>query len=502
MYLWKYYLLKFREWLYFLFIFGFVFFAGHHVFADVYFQNFDLIASSTNISTVFNWIGYGVVSPAHSYSAPNGVYCVPGTSSYFGYKNDTSTFATSSVMVWWNDDNGQVISYNDNSSNIFNVGLYSGNSVPNVYLYNMAGDSVTIKDAGTVNKNTWYNLQTEYNKTNGYVRVNWNYEGWTSWYNTGDIKNMSSVYFYPDFGGTPTSEGLNIDNFGTDNGINISDDYIHVVVPTNNAIYDYRSFLWNYQFSIASSSYWTTFTNLNVYAVLLRSVNNTVVATTTLFLYSAPINTFIPHVLYDQLNQSTTTSPTIAGAYHGIIVLQGDTSILAYEQFDFGIATSSMPNNNAWCENLCDDLTLTQGTTTPVWGMSVPWVIPHFLNDGFCAVRYGACYLFYPTAGSVDVIQQDYNHFQTTFPANVFYQLASTTEGALTASTTMNGTFGMPFIRQTATGSQFYILPVLSKDSMPNLIGQTNTNTFRTTVGWLIWLIIAGCCLLSIFFIL
>lgn len=120
------------------------------------------------------------------------------------------------------------------------------------------------------------------------------------------------------------------------------------------------------------------------------------------------------------------------------------------------------------------------------------------------AFSYLGMKLFVPSCDSTYFILRSYDRFKASFPFNTFFDLTTAMNTAIvtaqgTSSTsTAQGSFSIPFIRQTATSSEYYMLPVMSSTSISNTIGSTNYNTYRTTLGYIWWLIIAGIVFLTI----
>lgn len=102
-----------------------------------------------------------------------------------------------------------------------------------------------------------------------------------------------------------------------------------------------------------------------------------------------------------------------------------------------------------------------------------------------CSLKKTGYWLFYPSKNSVDSIKNNFNDLKNSFPFNAFFDLTDIMESSIASTTTdMSGSFDVPMI--TATGT-YYMLPVLSSSSVPNLIGQTNTNLIRNTISWIMW---------------
>jgi len=116
-----------------------------------------------------------------------------------------------------------------------------------------------------------------------------------------------------------------------------------------------------------------------------------------------------------------------------------------------------------------------------------------------CGVKYAITatgqFLFYPSCDSLYSLKKSYDKFKDSFPFNTYYDLTDSINTAidtsLSATSTANN-FSIPFIRQTATSSEYYMLPVMSSTTISNTIGNNNYNTFRTTVGYIYWVVVAG----------
>ena len=102
-----------------------------------------------------------------------------------------------------------------------------------------------------------------------------------------------------------------------------------------------------------------------------------------------------------------------------------------------------------------------------------------------CAFRKLIYWSIIPSNDSINGLTDSYNKLKLSFPLNAFFGLTDAIKVGLATSTTLNDNLGIPFIKDTG---EIYILPILSSTSLPNLIGTENTNLFRTTLGWLLWI--------------
>lgn len=113
-----------------------------------------------------------------------------------------------------------------------------------------------------------------------------------------------------------------------------------------------------------------------------------------------------------------------------------------------------------------------------------------------CSIKYAivasAQFLFFPSCSALNDITNNYNGFKHTFPFNTYFDFADSINTAIDtaiSTTTVASSISVPFIRQTATSSEFYMLPVMSSTTVSNTIGTENYNTLRMTLGFVWWLI-------------
>lgn len=117
------------------------------------------------------------------------------------------------------------------------------------------------------------------------------------------------------------------------------------------------------------------------------------------------------------------------------------------------------------------------------------------LGDIRCGIKYAlvssAQFLFYPSCSSLLGLTDNYNDFKTSFPFNTYFDFTNSIDTAINTSlaTTSANNISIPFIRQTATSSEYYMLPVMSTSTISNTIGDTGYNTLRTTLAYIYWVI-------------
>jgi len=169
--------------------------------------------------------------------------------------------------------------------------------------------------------------------------------------------------------------------------------------------------------------------------------------------------------------------PQDLGQYIATATLWAKGAVNRYEiaiaTTTFTLATSTTEfGQSGWCKGICDDLATSS-----------------LAADLICAGRMTVCFIFIPHTASLNYISDSYEDIKQSFPFNTFYSLVSIFQDTMASTTlTQNDTLGIPFIRETASGSEFFILPVLASSSMPDTIGQANTNTFKTTVSYILWI--------------
>jgi hypothetical protein len=166
--------------------------------------------------------------------------------------------------------------------------------------------------------------------------------------------------------------------------------------------------------------------------------------------------------------------------------------ILATATSTWRMGTGTTDISTAWCNDLCWDLDLSEFSffaTTSI----------HFWNDITCGIRYAGCWLLEPHNFSKNYFSTGYENIKKTFPFNAFFSLTEQTKDALSYATSTNDTIGIPFIRNTGTTTEYYILPVLSSTSVSNLIGEENEQLYRNSVSWLLWIIVAVGIIIQIF---
>jgi len=109
------------------------------------------------------------------------------------------------------------------------------------------------------------------------------------------------------------------------------------------------------------------------------------------------------------------------------------------------------------------------------------------MGDFECIIKRAIAWAFYPSAKSLKSVKDAYGKVAGTFPFSIYFDITGAiTDAIATTSTSTTGVFSMPMI--TATGT-YYMLPVASSSSLPDLIGGTNAILFRDTLSWILWIL-------------
>lgn len=108
-----------------------------------------------------------------------------------------------------------------------------------------------------------------------------------------------------------------------------------------------------------------------------------------------------------------------------------------------------------------------------------------------CGLIKASVWLLYPRNETLPKFMNNTEKVKRVFPFNTFFDLTTIVKNELASSTNASTTIGMPFIRKTGTTTDYYILPVISSSSMPNLIGQDNNTLFRNSLGYFAWILTA-----------
>jgi hypothetical protein len=110
----------------------------------------------------------------------------------------------------------------------------------------------------------------------------------------------------------------------------------------------------------------------------------------------------------------------------------------------------------------------------------------HIFGDIECGLKKFGLWALYPSQLALVSLDEAYEEIKLKFPFSAYFGLTDAVTNVIATTTlTSTGGFSVPMIN---TSGDFYMLPVLASTSMPNAIGQTNTDLFRNSIKWLLWL--------------
>jgi hypothetical protein len=127
-------------------------------------------------------------------------------------------------------------------------------------------------------------------------------------------------------------------------------------------------------------------------------------------------------------------------------------------------------------------------------GMEVDDLLGQISCGGKYAITVSMYTLFNPSCSSLNYIQNGFSLLKKGFPFNAYFDLTDSINTAIENSKTATTTaIGIPFIDIHSTSTNKYvILPLISSSSVSNAIGSDNKNLFRTSLGYLIWILTAA----------
>jgi hypothetical protein len=135
---------------------------------------------------------------------------------------------------------------------------------------------------------------------------------------------------------------------------------------------------------------------------------------------------------------------------------------------------SQLPLKTSWCDptRVCAD----EASST---------------NDFFfgilCGTKLAFCWIFAPTPSALNFINNGFEEIKSVVPFSYYYNLSDSVMAGFATSSFANAstTIGLPMYNKDTQA--YYIIPVLSTSSIPNLIGETNAAIFRATQAAFIW---------------
>jgi hypothetical protein len=204
-------------------------------------------------------------------------------------------------------------------------------------------------------------------------------------------------------------------------------------------------------------------------------------------------------------------TPDIEGQQNPAYAISS-TTIINDVRYQNSIYTplKSVPDKTNYCLYMQDSIDgdILRCGTTIEWIASSSFGVSRFAKDPCAEVplpdgawdqlRYGVeCgmkrivfFIFNPDPATVQDFAANSGKLKKIFPFNTYYQLTDAVNAGISAGiSATSSTFGIPFIDKSGS---FYILPVLASSSMANTIGNENTNIFRTTIIYALWIFAAA----------
>ena len=249
---------------------------------------------------------------------------------------------------------------------------------------------------------------------------------------------------------------------------------------------------------------------------LLIHVGGREVATTTLsFQYDFSLRNIASTtiILWDYVNATTTatlTGPFTQGVGTGSFDLPSPRYDLSkiYQYYVISEGDNNIQSNQftvAWyfnritgsIDDLENEMYLKCQSQEPFFSIAnmCEDIEGGLISDIGCQIRMGLAgvgrFFFKPNCTTLVKFSKKFDDLKRSFPFNVYFDITDAMDEAIGASLTSTSTAGsidVPFIRQTATSSEFYMLPVASSSSFVNLIGQDNYNTYKMTLGFIWWI--------------
>jgi hypothetical protein len=193
--------------------------------------------------------------------------------------------------------------------------------------------------------------------------------------------------------------------------------------------------------------------------------------------YSSVNQLLIPTSTIDILGLGN-TSFCIAGQAMGYDILTGTTTIKDFSStgnFIYIWASTSpmciMPSSPDFCEDPC------QGMATSTIGDTIA-----------CGFKKSGCWLVLPSNKTKEKFKESTEKLKSAFPFSLFFSSLNDLKTAISTSTDdRSGVLAVPmYDRDTHS---YYMITVMSSSSMPNAIGQTNSDLYRNTLIWVFWIV-------------
>lgn len=111
------------------------------------------------------------------------------------------------------------------------------------------------------------------------------------------------------------------------------------------------------------------------------------------------------------------------------------------------------------------------------------------LGQMSCAFKRAGVWLTCPDSAKMLEMMNATNDLKTKFPIADYLAITGAVKtGLASTSVASSTTIGVPNIRKTATGTQFYIQPILSSSTLPATVGSSNASLIRTGFIYIIWI--------------
>lgn len=171
------------------------------------------------------------------------------------------------------------------------------------------------------------------------------------------------------------------------------------------------------------------------------------------------------YYVYGELTKNGAVVATTSQIDFYINNISGDSNFLG------GITWHDTSTNAIDISMICDDI-----DTDTILGMIE------------CSFKRVIAWTFIPNGEAITDLQNSSDLIKTKFPFSTFFDLTTIVSNAIaTTSTSTQESIGIPFIRKTATSTQYYIMPVITSTTMSNTIGSANASLWRTGIGYVIW---------------
>jgi hypothetical protein len=379
---------------------------------------------------------------------------------------------------------------------MFQIGLdASGGVYGDCYIkdYYNATSTITLKATSTLEFDTWYKIEWEYDKINNLVRGRCADSNWSEWIDLTYEGTISSIYINTDIDtNTFYLDDLYVsyDNSVSDWAFSSEGSYIFVLEPTYNEqfntpniismIKDLDEFTWkvNYHISSTTASHYTYYAIQ--YVLYEIDINNNILATTTGFIRNSQYTastTDGESYIYSRPDANIVEDRK--GAYHGYVALMGyddswNANYIASDEVGFVVYGDSenLDGSSSWCENVCTNIASSSET---IFDTST-YVIK-------CTGMKIGCYLFYPPPSVLNQLIDSWSIATSSFPVSVGYDIIApiVLAGDITHATSTEVLAPLIWNGST-TGAN-----LLTNDTLRQGMGDYLYNFYWTWSGYILW---------------